>query len=354
MNTMRRLVVSGNAKKLENVLKQGPPPSRSDLEQLLAGSLLFAFKNQHENVVNVLLQYGARKKWNTENNSGLSSIIHMTMFQSIQEKKEKILKLLLEHGANPNRRDSNGYTPLHRASIIPNSVEIIRLLIRYGADVNAKLQSHAQSTPLYMALHRRNWTILHDRRDLSLNVHALVDIGKAKLNVKNGVGATALHIAVLNNYADTADIVQFLIDRGAYVNVKNDFGETPLHVAVKLAKKQVIKILLENGAIPYVRNANGKTPLDHITNLSHKNVKNLLLTWPGQRSVLRRMATASLNSVRNRNTGQKIHVPNNVKQRILSKTGLFHTNQFGRPKNNISEIRNAWKKEQNRKRKRNT
>jgi ankyrin repeat protein len=270
---------------------------------------------------------------------------------AIRDKNDAIVKLLLDHGANPNQRDVERYTPLHRAAMDRNNATIIRLLIQRGANVDAKTEGlrhpvayEVGLTPLHLATYRTSIE----------NVRTLVDIGKAKLNVKSSLGDTPLHKAASRENGER--IVQFLIDRGAHVNVKNRHGQTPLHKAVACGLINTVKMLLNNGAIPFIQDSWGDTPSNLAKDFKYINIERVLRTWPGERSALRRMATASMNSVRNRNTGNRLHVPENVKQRILSKTGLFNRNQYGRPTTkNMSdaEIRNAWKKEQTRKRKRN-
>ena len=49
----------------------------------------------------------------------------------------KLVKLLLEHGADPNARQVGGFTPLHAAAE-NGDVEAIRALLFYGADQDAK------------------------------------------------------------------------------------------------------------------------------------------------------------------------------------------------------------------------
>lgn len=63
-------------------------------------------------------------------------------------------KLLIEHGASVN--DSNNsvqWTPLHFASLLGNN-DIVKLLIRKGADVNAIAMGEEKFTPIYFATYR--------------------------------------------------------------------------------------------------------------------------------------------------------------------------------------------------------
>jgi cytohesin len=307
--------------------------------------------NSRENIVKTLLTYGAPANRNITNNN--YPYTHTPLGFATRRKNDTIVKLLLDHGANPNQRDTEGYSPLHRASEIPNNATVIRLLIQRGANVDAKTEGQRHRVPYEVGLTPLHIATLrwhHRGGDSKIeNIRALVDIGRAKVNVKSTIGLTPLHFAASRENGER--MVQFLIDRGAHLNVKDRHGQTPLHMAAYHGITKVVKTLLQHGALPFIQDANGRTPADLASHTNH--IERMLRTWPGQRSALRRMATASLNSVRNRNTGNRLHVPNNVKQRILSKTGLFNRNQYGRPiKKNMSdaEIRNAWRQEQNKNR----
>ena len=61
----------------------------------------------------------------------------------------RIVKMLLEHGADPNIREQGGYTPLHAAAQNGNE-EMIRLLLYNGADLT--LQGDDGKTPLDLAM----------------------------------------------------------------------------------------------------------------------------------------------------------------------------------------------------------
>jgi ankyrin repeat protein len=72
----------------------------------------------------------------------------------------KIVKLLLEHGADPNIREANGFTPLHAAAQNGDE-ELIRTLLFGGADMTVK--SNNGKTALDLALEAG-----HDRATLLL------------------------------------------------------------------------------------------------------------------------------------------------------------------------------------------
>ena len=90
----------------------------------------------------------------------------------------QIIEYLIDNGADVNGRDIQGQTPLHHASIIPQSitVEPVKYLIEKGADINAK-DSYSQ-TPLFFAQGAKNNEV----------VEMLIEAG-ANEEIRNNVGA---------------------------------------------------------------------------------------------------------------------------------------------------------------------
>jgi ankyrin repeat protein len=66
------------------------------------------------------------------------------------------------------------------------------------------------------------------------------------LDLRTGLGETALHYLAVENYADA---VQLLIDLGADVNVKNNFGASALEEAIQVDAKETVEILRRAGAV---------------------------------------------------------------------------------------------------------
>ena len=99
------------------------------------------------------------------------------------ESKEMV-KLLLKNGAKVNIRNAGGWTPLHIALMSPNhaKLEVVELLIQYGADVNA------------INLYGREWESTHDSNPF--------------VSRKTYWGDTPLEIAVNKNYPDIVDLLK--------------------------------------------------------------------------------------------------------------------------------------------------
>jgi len=110
-----------------------------------------------------------------------------------------IVKLLLDKGANPNIAANNQFkvAPIHSACAISN-FEIAKLLIKSGADVNAKQMQ--DFTPLHSAAH-------------------------------NG----------------QTELAQLLIDNGVDINARTANGETPLFIAQEKKFQETIELIKKHG-----------------------------------------------------------------------------------------------------------
>ena len=143
-----------------------------------------------------------------------------------------LMKLLVEHGADPKASTVQGVTPLMAAaglgfwdgespgpeSGVPESqaLEAVKLALELGNDVNAVTdygQTQVAGDP----------RVLLRRHPLNLG-----DFGENALGDMRWGGSTALHGAALRG-ADS--IVKFLVDKGARVDAPNRLGWTPLTVA---------------------------------------------------------------------------------------------------------------------------
>ncbi len=129
-----------------------------------------------------------------------------------------------------NQRDyADGYAPLHEAAEA-NHPEIMKLLIKEGADLNIQSKHHV--TPLHIASNQNHPEI----------VRILIDSG-ANLNVVTLKNVTPLMYSSEYNHID---IVKMLLKAGADPNIViNANGATALHLAVINGHDVIIRLLLK-------------------------------------------------------------------------------------------------------------
>ena len=132
---------------------------------------------------------------------------------------------LLEAGADPRIRDRTGKTALHYAPNMREAASIIPLLVRAGADVNAKSDEADQDTPIFCAV--ENYLEGPDKYAAGLVLRALVHSG-ADINMTDGNGATVLAIAATHNQPS---LIKLLVELGADPSKRLDNGRTPLDYA---------------------------------------------------------------------------------------------------------------------------
>ena len=141
------------------------------------------------------------------------------------------VKLLLDHGADPNDVNKIGATALLWGS---GDIEKVRLLLKHGANPN--VQSDLGNTPLIMAAAYPKSTSV---------VEMLLQHG-ANLKAKNKRGVTALRSAVI---AGDAQTVRLLLGKGAVLDADED-SSSDISIAAGRGYKDIVEMLLDHGADP--------------------------------------------------------------------------------------------------------
>jgi len=227
-----------------------------DADQSGNTPLIWASHYAHSGIIEKLLEYGAcTETLHNENSTPLLSTSRMYMYTSYLENLSsyqlsepefqcvqqafgkdplKIIKLLIAYGANVDAvGGEEGETPLISA-ISPHCEDLVRLLLESGADVN-KRDNNSQ-TPLCKACK-------FGHREI---VRTLIMFG-ADVNAKSEENnVTPLFIASGRGYED---IVRLLIEHGASVDEPGGGdGQTSLIAASQQGKNAIVHLLLENCA----------------------------------------------------------------------------------------------------------
>lgn len=134
---------------------------------------------------------------------------------------------LIERGANPLARDRTGRTALHYAVTMREATKIVPVLVRKGAEVDARTEDGNRYTPLMIAV--ENY------------IEGSDDKAKASFSL----------------------LIRELKHLGANINAADARGTTPIATAAKHNQPELIRLLIELGADPAQRLNNGLTPLDY-------------------------------------------------------------------------------------------
>lgn len=223
--------------------------------------------------------------------------VNEKLFEAVRSVDKDEVRRLLDAGADPNARNEDGVTVLHRAAgwfgltVGADYAAVVEFLLDAGASVNAQLPLgdldgldglifDAGDTPLHVAagrgsadicrlllerganVHARNGeaaTVLHNAASEPEKMGLMLDAG-ADIDARDAEGNTALHLAP-GRYSSSRESIQLLLDAGADIDARNAEGSTPLHLAAAQGDYLSVELLLHAGADVDARNAEGSAPL---------------------------------------------------------------------------------------------
>ena len=148
-------------------------------------------------------------------------------------RSDRITQLVTKDGKLVNSYASDGFTPLGLAAFFGHR-EVVDLLLRHGADVNAVSQNATGYTALTGAVAGGHAEIV-----------ALLLGARANPNHRYGPGYTPLLEAAGSG---KSEIARHLLEGGADPNARTDDGQTPLAVAEAKGHSAVAALLRQYGA----------------------------------------------------------------------------------------------------------
>jgi ankyrin repeat protein len=187
---------------------------------------------------------GANNSWGRP----LQAAIHVANwhvsdeFIAVNIDRLRVIKSLIKHGADVNARNTDmeprwsgaryrrrqvGLTPF-LAAARQADIEVMRLLLEHGAD--PKMNTPLNITPLMLAAGIA-WASNQDRaseEEVLDAVKMLVEELGADVNFVADTGETAMHAAA---YRGANSVIQYLYDKGGKLDVVDKSGRTPLQVA---------------------------------------------------------------------------------------------------------------------------
>lgn len=203
---------------------------------------------------------------------------HSALFGAVISKRLDICRLLVEHGANVNEKSQEfGFTVLHKACQ-GGCFDICQFLVSHGADVNMKDQKDCDA--LYNA------------------ITGAGDLNLCQYLIEQGADAEgALHLASFNG---KCDIVEWLLNEHTTahlhnaeqmkprqisglvgVNTKGYRDNTPLHLACQQGHLEMCRLLIKRGADVKAVNEAGCTPLHEAVLAENASLITVLLIKHG-------------------------------------------------------------------------
>ncbi|GFR22359.1 hypothetical protein TNCT_213892 [Trichonephila clavata] len=174
-----------------------------------------------------------------------------------------MVEVLIKNGAEIDAESDSKPTSLCLA-VRNNNKEIVKILLKYGADINAK-KSLPLSTAIVFGLNSIAEILLDNEK---IDIHYCGIDGNSLLHIAAKQGNYFLVEAFLSRGADAnaitltdgtsplhyaadagyVEIVKILLKNKAKINAFTNVGLTPIHLAAVKGHTSVVKLLLENGA----------------------------------------------------------------------------------------------------------
>jgi ankyrin repeat protein len=167
-------------------------------------------------------------------------------------RNREVMALLLSHGADPNTILRRGKSVLADTCAMGN-VGGVQMLLKYGADPNYR-ESVSSNTALHYACEHFYTEIVKMLLDKGADPHAVNIEGQTPLLcIKSSVKG-------LGSSADEAQVVKLMVAAGASLSATDLYGNGMLH---QVSTEQGAKLLIGLGANLGVKNNRGECPLAH-------------------------------------------------------------------------------------------
>ncbi|KAJ5067425.1 ankyrin repeat-containing protein [Anaeramoeba ignava] len=177
----------------------------------------------------------------------------------------EIIKLLIKSGANVNYRNRKSRrTALLTAICHSNSNEVIDFLVNSGSNLNIK-DSRGKSILYHIMKYMKS-----DTRHL---MNSVLERG-VEINQEDRSTQNVLFYAIINQ--QPFGMIKFLIEKGANVDRKNLYGENLMHICAKYSPNiGLFQLLIDKGIEVNDTQQHFKTPLSYLLLDYQKNVEQI-------------------------------------------------------------------------------
>ena len=211
-------------------LSQGVSPNGIDENNNSA--LFYALEQQHYSIAHLLINANANV------DHILKSGLNLLMF-FIQKNDKQALQLLLNNHVNFNYQTAQKGDSALLLATNAKKTKIVKLLLQAGADPN--LANHEGLIPLVIAIKNRSINITTALLQNGANIDQL-----SRPMGENFSATPLIHFAT---YGDAISIFA-LLRLGANINLTNEINISPLGAAALVGNLDIVRLLLDAGADP--------------------------------------------------------------------------------------------------------
>jgi len=216
-------------------------------------ALHIACKLGRSDIALKLIEFGADINGKPEN---ICRLTDTPLQLAILKKDLDLVKLLIKKGADVNAKNHNNFTALHIASF-KGFIEIVEELIINNAKINDIVgEAEIIETPLHLACQNNNYEIIE-----------LLLENKANVNAVDANQNNPLHYSAWNNSLES---ISLLLKYNTNLESRNGFKKTPLHYAIQNNSLEAANLLLEKGADPHALDCFGRKPYFYAVDSSLK------------------------------------------------------------------------------------
>lgn len=208
-------------------------------------------------------------------NIGLPEDDLKPLHMAVKSNQLEICKLLIEHGAEINLKDQyDGWTAMHWATQPDVDSAILLYLLKHGGDPNS--ETFAKRTPLHEVMFKYNPTklfhLFNAGVEKSLNIQDTMFKETPLFCAVRFLHSDACHLS--NDIAlPCAIVVKELIRRGSDVNLTNAKSENILHKAMAISCYEVTDMLINQKCSVNALDKDGDTPVHKLIAYYCQDVK---------------------------------------------------------------------------------
>jgi quinoprotein dehydrogenase-associated probable ABC transporter substrate-binding protein len=226
--------------KVENWLEQG-----ADITQELSNAVIA------NDLDRVKFLVGKGADVNKPDNQGWTPLI-----SAARQRHDKMVALLIDLGADVNK--SNDDMTALSAAVMRDHVQTVKVLLDKGADMSEP--GPGGYPPLPLAIGESKYEVAKTLMEAGADVKSSAgDEQLTPLMIAAAQKSPAEGAMFLPSSTRPVDIAKGLIERGADVNAKSKEGMTPLMIAAAHNNPPMIGLLIESGADVNATNSQGKT-----------------------------------------------------------------------------------------------